>query len=80
VLVLAWATADRVVVSIHDSGPGPSDPFVGLLPRPRQPLPDGQSAGGGRGLWITHQLCSHVSLLYDDGFTIRLIAGQLVAA
>lgn len=64
-----WTTADRVVVAVTDAGAGPTDPYAGLLPVPR----DG---GGGLGLWITHQSCSHVSLdRRDDGFTVRLTAG-----
>ena len=38
------------------------------------PLTDTSSAG--LGLWLTHQLSSHVTLdTTDDGFTIRLIVG-----
>ncbi|WP_030435827.1 sensor histidine kinase [Actinoplanes subtropicus] len=64
-----WKTAGRVVVAVTDAGPGPTDPFAGLLPAPR-------GDGGGLGLWITHQACNHVSLYRrDDGFTVRLTAG-----
>ena len=52
-----------------DRGDGPADPFAGLLP-----VTDTSSAG--LGLWLTHQLCSHVTLdTTDDGFTIRLVVG-----
>ena len=52
-----------------DRGDGPADPFAGLLP-----VTDTCSAG--LGLWLTHQLCSHVTLdTTDDGFTIRLVVG-----
>jgi anti-sigma regulatory factor (Ser/Thr protein kinase) len=67
--VRLWTAADRVVVAVTDAGEGPKDPFVGLLPVQR-------GDGGGLGLWITHQSCSHVSLeRRDDGFTVRLTAG-----
>ena len=65
-----WTTADRVLVAVTDAGAGPADPFAGLLPAPRED-------GGGLGLWITHQSCSHVSLdRRDDGFTVWLTAGN----
>jgi hypothetical protein len=49
-----------------DRGPGPKDPYAGLLPRT-----DGEP--GGLGLWLTHQLCDFVTLdRPGDGFTIRL--------
>ena len=62
-----WTGPDRIVATVTDGGDGPADPFVGLLP-----VTDTCSAG--LGLWLTHQLCSHVTLdTTDDGFTIRLI-------
>lgn len=66
----AWAGDDRVVVTVTDPGPGPTDPFAGLLPASDSPR-------GGCGLWIVHQLCSHVTMSRDgDGFTLRLVAGS----
>ncbi|CAN5166927.1 hypothetical protein BH24ACT1_BH24ACT1_10960 [soil metagenome] len=67
----AWAAPGRIVVTVHDLGPGPSDPFAGLIPAPRG---DGE---GGFGLWIAHQLCQRVCLDADaDGFTVRLVANS----
>ncbi|WP_410675888.1 ATP-binding protein [Amycolatopsis sp. cmx-4-68] len=64
-----WADAEHLVVTVHDTGEGPGDPFAGLLPAARDI--------GGRGLWITHQVCSQVALHRDDtGFTVRLTAGR----
>jgi anti-sigma regulatory factor (Ser/Thr protein kinase) len=64
-----WTAPDRIVATVTDRGDGPPDPFAGLLP-----VSDPSSAG--LGLWLTHQLCSHVTLdTTDDGFTIRLIVG-----
>lgn len=70
VTLRAWAAPGRMVVTVHDRGPGPSDPFAGLVPAAQV---DGT---GGRGLWITHQLCPRVTLNADSGgFTVRLVTG-----
>jgi hypothetical protein len=64
-----WTAPDRIVATVTDRGDGPADPFVGLLPVTA-------TCSGGLGLWLTHQLCSHVTLdTTDDGFTIRLVVG-----
>ncbi|MFF5225189.1 anti-sigma factor RsbA family regulatory protein [Dactylosporangium sp. NPDC000521] len=68
--VRIWAAGGRMVVAVRDVGPGPADPFAGLMP-----VADRSS--GGRGLWLMHQLCAYVSLQREaDGFTIRLVAGD----
>ncbi|MCZ7438652.1 sensor histidine kinase [Micromonospora sp. WMMC241] len=65
-----WCAPDRIVVAVHDRGPGPKDPYAGLLPA-------GDGTEGGLGLWISHQSCDHVTHHRDaDGFTIRLTAGN----
>ncbi|GIJ73386.1 sensor histidine kinase [Virgisporangium ochraceum] len=65
-----WTGTDRMVVSVTDAGAGPKDPFAGLLPA-------GDGTDGGLGLWIIHQMCSHVTMdRRADGFTIRLTAGN----
>ena len=65
-----WTGADRIIVAVSDGGPGPKDPFAGLLPA-------NDRATGGRGLWIVHQSCSHVTAERSpDGFTLRLTAGD----
>jgi anti-sigma regulatory factor (Ser/Thr protein kinase) len=70
VRVRIWAELRRVVVAVSDGGPGPANPFVGLVP-----AHDAHEGAGGLGLWLAHQMCSYVSLSRDlDGFTIRLIA------
>jgi hypothetical protein len=64
-----WTAPDRIVATVTDRGAGPADPFAGLLP-----LTD--TCSGGLGLWLTYQLCSHVTLdATDEGFTIRLVVG-----
>ncbi|MEV4639731.1 sensor histidine kinase [Actinoplanes sp. NPDC049548] len=67
-----WAGDDRIVVTVTDAGPGPKNPFAGLLPTT-------EAATGGRGLWITHQACDHVAAWTGvEGWTIRLVAGNPV--
>ncbi|GAA1348789.1 sensor histidine kinase [Saccharothrix algeriensis] len=64
-----WSDAELLVVTVHDRGAGPGDPFAGLLPASNR-------STGGFGLWLTHQLCHHVAFARDeDGFTIRLAMG-----
>jgi hypothetical protein len=64
-----WSTPDRIVATVTDRGDGPADPFAGLLPV-------SDTCSGGLGLWLTHQLCGHVTLdTTDDGFTIRFVVG-----
>lgn len=70
VTVRVWATADRVVVSVHDHGPGPADPLAGLVPAAHS------ASNPGLGLWVMHQLDLEVALISPgDGFTVRLRAG-----
>jgi anti-sigma regulatory factor (Ser/Thr protein kinase) len=65
--VRIWAAADRIVVTVHDTGPGPADRLAGLVPAADN-APD-----GGLGLWLVHQLDTEVTLhRTDGGFTIRL--------
>jgi anti-sigma regulatory factor (Ser/Thr protein kinase) len=65
-----WSAPGQLVVTVHDRGTGPVDPFAGLLPASNSP-------GGGFGLWLAHQLCGHVALDRGaDGFTVRLTIGN----
>jgi anti-sigma regulatory factor (Ser/Thr protein kinase) len=64
-----WAALERLVATVSDRGPGPTDPYAGLLPTP--------TTAGGRGLWMMHRLCSHVTFHRDEqGFTLGLVAGR----
>lgn len=65
-----WADEDEVVISIHDHGAGPTDPFVGLLQL------DGPRAHRGRGLWLLHQLDLEVAMDTTHGFRVTLRAGR----
>ncbi|MFI7675900.1 anti-sigma factor RsbA family regulatory protein [Actinophytocola sp. NPDC049390] len=70
IVVRYWPGPDRVVVTVTDRGTGPSDPFAGLRAAAHAPT-------GGLGLWLTHQLCDHVSMNADaEGFTVRMISGN----
>ena len=69
VTVRIWAAGERVVVTVHDTGPGPADRLAGLVPVPSS-TPDWHA---GMGLWVTHQLDLDVTLRHaGDGFTVRL--------
>ncbi|MEV6630808.1 anti-sigma factor RsbA family regulatory protein [Actinoplanes sp. NPDC051470] len=66
-----WTGQGRMVVAISDAGAGPADPFAGMMPATDR-------ATGGRGLWIVHQSCNHVTAESSpDGYTLRLTAGKL---
>lgn len=72
--VRIWAMPERIMVTIHDTGPGPTDPLAGLVPAPGN-IPDRRL---GLGLWATHQLDIDVALRHaDDGFTVRLRSGTI---
>ena len=67
VTVRIWATPDRIVVKVHDTGSGPDDPLAGLIP------PVGGAPGPGLGLWLAHQLDTDIALMREGhGFTVRL--------
>jgi anti-sigma regulatory factor (Ser/Thr protein kinase) len=62
-----WAAEDRIVATVTDRGPGPQDPFVGLLPAASR-------GSAGLGLWMAHQMCSHVTFdRAEDGFSVRMV-------
>jgi anti-sigma regulatory factor (Ser/Thr protein kinase) len=65
-----WADNDRMIVTVHDHGDGPADPYVGLVPKSST-----SSGQGGLGLWIVDQLLP-VSYVRGDGFTIGLVGGR----
>jgi anti-sigma regulatory factor (Ser/Thr protein kinase) len=66
-----WTALERLIATVTDRGQGPTDPYAGLLPTP--------TTAGGRGLWMMHRLCSHVTFHRDEeGFTLGLVAGRPV--
>jgi len=71
--VKVWRSQDRLVVHVHDTGPGPPDRLTGLVPAPDS------SSGAGLGLWLSHQLSNiDIALISDaGGFTVRLRGGRL---
>lgn len=70
VTVRIWRGPRSLLVTVHDTGPGPADRTVGLVPT------TGSPTGAGMGLWISAQLDVASDLLWTpDGFTVRLRAG-----
>jgi hypothetical protein len=69
VTVRIWTAPGRIVVHVHDTGPGPAGPLAGLTPASASPgLP-------GSGLWLIHLLDIHPAFIRSgDGFTLRLRA------
>jgi anti-sigma regulatory factor (Ser/Thr protein kinase) len=63
-----WTSADRLVCTVTDAGPGPDDPFAGYGPAHGDDL-----SRGGMGVWLARQLCDHVDISSGpDGVTVRL--------
>lgn len=72
VRVQVWRHPNRLVAHITDAGPGPSHPFTGLIRAVDSP-------SAGVGLWLTHQMCTDVTLhRYSEGFTLRVTVGASV--
>jgi anti-sigma regulatory factor (Ser/Thr protein kinase) len=67
VLLRLWVQPGRFTVTVTDTGPGPANPFLGLLP------PD-HPHGTGLGLWISHQLVDMTHRRHRDGYTVRMTA------
>jgi len=65
-----WAGSGRILVHVHDTGPGPADPLAGLVPVWTRPGLDGAE------LWLVHMLDLDAALIRSrDGFTVRLATG-----
>jgi anti-sigma regulatory factor (Ser/Thr protein kinase) len=71
IVLRLWTQPERVVATVTDTGNGPTDPFVGLLPaehRRRGP------SDPGLGLWIIHQLVDVTHRRHPSGHTVRMTA------
>ena len=65
------AGSGRILVHVHDTGPGPADPLAGLVPLWAR---SGRQEGG---LWLIHMLDLDAARIRSrDGFTVRLAAGH----
>jgi anti-sigma regulatory factor (Ser/Thr protein kinase) len=70
-----WTKPGRVTVTVTDSGPGPTDPLVGLFPN--EPLTDNADdtvTEPALGLWLVQQLVDVSRRSDPSGYTIRLTA------
>ena len=67
VILRLWVQPGRLTVTVTDTGTGPTNPFLGLLP------PD-HPHGAGLGLWISHQLVDMTHRRHRDGYTVRMTA------
>jgi anti-sigma regulatory factor (Ser/Thr protein kinase) len=71
VTVRIWAASGRILIQVHDTGPGPGDPLAGLVPAWTGPGLDRAE------LWLIHMLDLDTAMIRSqDGFTIRLAAGH----
>ncbi len=69
VRLCVWTATDRVVVTVSDAGPGPTDMFVGWLPR--DPLGDLDHANP---LHVIRHATSEMTMFTEPaGFTVRLV-------
>jgi hypothetical protein len=67
-----WATGSEVICQVHDIGEI-TDPLAGKL------RPDPGDPGGGRGLWVVHQLCDLVEIRTGPAGTTTRVHLQLRA-
>ena len=73
----AARSGNRHRVTVTVTGPGPTDPLVGLLPPdPPNGLHPGPGPLPGLGLWLSHQLVDVTHRHHAAGFTIRLAAAH----
>lgn len=67
VILRLWVQPGRLTATVTDTGTGPTNPFLGLLP------PDSPH-GAGLGLWISHQLVDMTHRRHSAGYTVRMTA------
>jgi anti-sigma regulatory factor (Ser/Thr protein kinase) len=73
VILRLWVQPGRLTVTVTDTGTGPTNPFLGVLP------PDHPN-GSGLGLWISHQLVDVTHRRHRDGYTVRMTASGSCAS
>ena len=73
IVLRLWEQPHQITVTVTDTGDGPTDPFVGLLPAGHT---DQQPDQSGLGLWISHQLIDVTHRRHPSGYTIRITAGR----
>ena len=67
-----WAASGRILVHVHDTGPGPRDPLAGLVPAWAKP--DFREPE----IWLIQMLDLDAALIRSrDGFTVRLATGRV---
>jgi anti-sigma regulatory factor (Ser/Thr protein kinase) len=72
VRVRAWCASNRIVTTVTDAGPGPEDPFTGLVPKDLE-----ADADSANSLHAIHEAITDVALVRGaDGFTVRLVQSQ----
>jgi anti-sigma regulatory factor (Ser/Thr protein kinase) len=70
-----WARPGRVTVTVTDSGPGPTEPLVGLMATDSSTDTVEESVTEpALGLWLIHQLVDVTRHVDPSGYTIRLTA------
>jgi len=62
-----WVNGGTVTCEVTDEGSGPADPLAGYRP-------PAQLETGGRGLWMTQQLCDTFGIEHRDGTTVARFA------
>jgi len=70
--LMLWTTGSEVICQVHDIGEI-TDPLAGKL------RPDPGDPGGGRGLWVVHQLCDLVEIRTGPAGTTTRVHLQLRA-
>lgn len=71
VTLRVWAAQARIVVTVTDRGPGPEDPYAGLVPHAKA-----TTGRGGYGLWLINNLATVAYRRDAEGFTIQLVGGD----
>ncbi len=75
VRVRLWTSADKILCTVTDQGPGIADPLKGYARSIGSATTQSPSTHEGLGMWAARQLCDILDYRRaHDGFTVRLIA------